>query len=69
MTPAQQLEQDNFQLGFKKGKQEAALRAARKILAKRKDPHFMKVVLYNFISEITGLSDQDLLALEINNFF
>lgn len=69
MTPAQQLEQDNFQLSFKKRKQEAALRAARKILAKREDPHFMKVVLYNFISEITGLSDQDLLALEINNFF
>lgn len=64
MTPAQQLEQDNFQRGFEKGRQEAALRTARKILAKREDPHFMKVVLYNFISEITGLSDQDLLALE-----
>lgn len=63
MILAQQPSQDNYQRSFEKGKQEAAIIAARKILAKREDPHFMNLVLYNFISEITGLSNQDLLAL------
>ena len=53
MSLAQQPLQDNYKRSFEKGKQEAAIMAARKILAKREDPHFMNLVLY-----------QDLLALE-----